>query len=271
MLAQDLLKTRPDGTALTALTRQQLDIRDTAALERAIVENQPEWVLNCAGLANVDAAEADRELAFAVNATAVAEMARLCRKRGVRLLHFSSDYVFDGATPGFYSEEDTPHPINVYGESKLAGEEAIRRSGVAHLLIRPQWLFGSTGRSFVGLMYERATSRQQTRAVDDQWACCTYTVDLARATWDLLGRFEGTVHIANRGKVSRYIIAARIFDHFGAGSLVTPCTTAEFASQTRRPANSALSVRLVERILGRNMPGWEGALDRYLAAKTTPK
>ena len=265
MLAQDVLKTTPDGVELTALSRQQLDIRDTEALERAIVERRPDWVFNCAGLANVDAAERDRDVAFAVNATAVEEMAKLCRKHGVRLLHFSSDYVFDGTASGFYSEDDAPHPINIYGESKLAGEEGIRRSGARHLLIRPQWLFGSSGRSFVGLMYERARSRQPTRTVDDQWACCTYTVDLARVTWDLLGRFEGTVNVANRGKVSRYTIAARIFEHFGAGALVTPCSTADFASTTRRPANSALSVRRVEEILGRQMGGWKDALDCYLA------
>jgi dTDP-4-dehydrorhamnose reductase len=268
MLAHDLVRLKPPEIVVTPLTRQDLDIRDVAGLERAIEQSQAHWVLNCAGLTNVDAAEVDRDTAFAVNSAAVERMAALCLARDIRLLHFSTDYVFDGTVTGFYSEDDTPRPVNVYGESKLAGEEALQLSGVRHLLIRTQWLFGTRGRSFVRLMCDRARARHPTRVVADQTGCFTYTVDLARATWDLIGRdTEGTVHVANRGKVSRYALAARIFEHYGVGPLVTSCTTEEFGFTTRRPANSALSVRRVERLLHREMPSWQDALGRYLTKR----
>jgi dTDP-4-dehydrorhamnose reductase len=267
MLARDLARAKPSSVDLTALTRQELDIRDAGALDRAIERHRPQWVFNCAGLTNVDAAELDREAAFAVNADAAEQMARLCLEHDARLLHFSTDYVFDGSVTGFYSENDLPRPLNAYGESKLAGELAVKRSGVPHLIIRTQWLFGTGRRSFVGLMCERALARQPTRVVANQVGCCTYTVDLSRITWELIGGTEGIVHVANRGKVSRYTLAARIFDHFGAGSLVEPCTAEEFGSTTRRPVNSALSVCRVEQVLGHAMPTWDDALGRYLAER----
>jgi dTDP-4-dehydrorhamnose reductase len=268
MLARDIVRTKPATATLKTRSRAELDIRDTVAFERAAEESRPDWVFNCAAFTRVDDAEADRETAFAVNATAVERMAAVCATRNVRLLHFSTDYVFDGGNRGFYSVDDAPHPINAYGESKLAGEVAIERSGVRYLLIRPQWLFGVHGRSFVGLMYDRARAGQATRVVADQMGCCTYTVDLARATWDLIGRTEGIVHIANRGKVSRYDLAARIFEHFGAESFLSPCSVEEFGSTPRRPANSALSVRRAEQLLGREMPAWDDALARYLAERS---
>jgi len=267
MLAHDIVATKPADVALTTRSKAELDIRNAVAIESAIDESKPDWVFNCAAFTRVDAAEADRETAFAINAFAVERMAVVCAKRGARLLHFSTDYVFDGANSGFYSADDIPHPLNVYGESKLAGELAIQRSGVRYLLIRPQWLFGVHGRSFVGLMCERACARQTTRVVADQLGCCTYTVDLARATWELIGRAEGIVHVANRGKVSRYALAARIFAHFGAQSFLSPCSVEEFGSTTRRPANSALSVRRAEQLLGREMPVWDDALHRYLSER----
>jgi dTDP-4-dehydrorhamnose reductase len=249
---------------VVALPRAELDITNTADVAHAIREHSPRWVFNGAGMTNVDAAEVDRETAFAVNATAVEAMARLCRERDVRLLHFSSDYVFDGDRDGFYAEDDAPHPINVYGETKLAGDVGVQRSGVEHLIVRPQWLFGTHGRSFVGLMFERAQARQPTRVIADQTGCCTYTVDLAATAWELIARTRGLVHVANRGKVTRHALASRIFRHFQAESLLAPCSSEEFGSRTRRPANSALSVRRVERVLGRAMPPWEDAIDRYL-------
>jgi dTDP-4-dehydrorhamnose reductase len=264
MLARDMVKSRPADVVLAALTRQELDIRDSGALDLAIERNQAQWVFNCAGLTNVDLAETDRDAAFAVNAVAVESMAGLCGTHGAKLLHFSTDYIFDGKNSGFYSEEDVPNPLNTYGESKLAGELAVQRSGAPHLIIRTQWLFGTAGRSFVGLMCERAISKQRTRVVADEAGCCTYTVDLAAAAWELVQSTTGVVHVANRGKVSRYDLAARIFERFQALSLLEPCSAKEFGSTTRRPVNSALSVRRAERILGRAMPNWEDALDRYL-------
>ena len=264
MLARDIISTKPDGVVVDALDREQLDVRDAAAVEDAILSRRPDWVFNCSGITNVEISERDPGVAFAVNADAVGGMAAACARRGAKMLHFSTDYVFEGTTAGFYDEDDVARPVNAYGESKLAGEEALRHSGAAHLLIRTQWLFGVKGRSFAGLMCERAESGQATRVVDDEVGCCTYTVDLAHATWELIGRAEGTLHVANRGKMSRYMLAARIFEHFGSSHLLTSCSSSEFGSTVRRPANSALSVRRAEKLLGRPMPEWPDALARFL-------
>ena len=265
MLARDLASAKPAAVDLDTLARHELDIRDAVAFERALERYRPDWVFNCAGLTNVEVAQADRETAFAVNADAVERMAQLCCARGTRLLHFSTDYVFDGSSAGFYSEDDTPRPLNVYGQSKLAGERAVQRSGVLHLIIRTQWLFGTGRRCFARLMYERAMARQPTRVVADQLGCATYTVDLAPIAWQLIQGTQGIVHVTNRGHISKYDLAARIFTHVGVSSLVEPCTAEEFGSTTPRPANSALSICRAEAILGRRIPSWDDALDRYLA------
>ncbi len=264
MLARDITRAKPADVELIARDHAQLDVRDAAAIVRAVEESRPHWLFNCTGVTDVEAAERDRSAAFAVNADAVAHMAAACADAGAHMLHFSTDYVFDGTQAGFYSETDTPRPVNAYGESKLAGEDALQRSAADHLLIRTQWLFGMHRRSFVGLMCERAQARQPTRVVNDEFGCCTYTVDLARAVWELIEKTRGTLHVANRGRVSRYTIAERIFDHFGVARLLTPCSSAEFGSATRRPANSPLSVTRAERVLGRTMPPWREAIDRYL-------
>ena len=263
MLAHDIIRAAPAGRTLTAFTREQLDVRDAVTLERAVERSEATWLFNCAGLTNVDVAQLDREAAFAVNATAVEHMANACRRHDVNLLHFSTDYVFDGRNTGFYSEDDPPHPINVYGESKLAGERAVEQSGAHYLMVRTQWLFGTRRRSFVGLMSDRARARQRTRVVVDQVGCCTYTVDLAAAVWQLVDSAQGLVHVANRGKVSRYALAARVFEHFGARDLVEGCSAADFSAAAPRPASSALSVRRAEHLLGYELPTWQDALQRY--------
>lgn len=267
MLARDIARACPVDVELIARDHAQLDVRDMAAISKAMEESKPDWLFNCSAFTDVEAVTRDRAEAFAVNGDAVSHMAQACLDAGARMLHFSTDYVFDGEQPGFYSETDTPRPVNAYGESKLAGEEALQRSGADHLLIRTQWLFGMHRKSFAGHMCERAKARQATRVVDDEFGCCTYTVDLAQAAWKLIEKARGTLHVANRGRLSRYTIAERIFDHFGVSALLTPCTSAEFGSATRRPANSPLSVTRAERLLGRTMPPWREALDRYLAER----
>lgn len=267
LLATDLVNRRPAAAEVVRRSRDQLDIRHADAVDRAIRASRPDWVINCAAYNDVDGAETDRESAFAINATAVGELGRLCAVHGASLLHFSTDYVFDGtlAPNAFYAEGDAPHPLNVYGDSKLAGERALERSEARFLLIRTQWLFGVAGRSFVEHMRLRARARQATRVVADEFGCCTYTVDLAQASWALIAAgARGTLHVANRGRVSRYDLARRTFERLGALDCLTPCTTSEFRSATRRPPNSPLSVGRAEAILGYRMATWDQAVDRYL-------
>ena len=274
MLGTDLVRSRPAGHEVTGFSRADLDIRDAGALDRAIRSIRPDWIINAAGHTNVDDTERHSRPAFEVNVDAVAGLAEIGARYGATILHFSTDYVFDGTKPGFYSEDDPPNPINEYGRSKLQSERVLERSAARYLIVRTQWLFGLHGHSFVNLMHERASTRQRTRAVRDETGCCTYTLDLADAVWPLVERgVTGmTLHVANRGAASRYEIARKVFERLGAGACLTACTRAEYESATPRPANSALSIVRVEAILGRAMPFWGDAVDRFLLerARLTP-
>jgi dTDP-4-dehydrorhamnose reductase len=278
LLGGALLKQKPSDVALVAFTRAELDVRDSDALQRAITGCSPDWIINASGLTNVDAAEQDPDLAFAVNADAVGVMARLSRTAKCGLLHFSTDYVFDGRKGDLYTEADEPHPVNVYGESKLAGERLVASSGALYLVVRTQWLYGeagarSSGKSFVQWLWDRALEGVPTRVVADQTGCCTYNVDLARSCWDAMGRLsQGTYHIVNRGRVSRFDIAKRVFRAAGVADIVSPCRGDEIPGRAPRPMNSALDVARFEAAMDRVLPDWTDALDRYLRVKQgTPK
>lgn len=249
-----------------AYRHQDLDIRDTESVARVLVEDRPDWVLNASGLTDVDRAEQDPELALAVNGTAVGELARLCRDRGCALVHYSTDFVFDGTRNGCYTEDDVPAPINAYGRSKLLGEQLLRERAGTYLLVRTQWVYGLHGRAFLSTLWSRAVHRVPTGVVDDQFGGCTYAHDLAEVTWRAMSRLTGTYHVSNRGRVSRYDIAKRIFESAGAAELLQPITAAMAPSRAPRPANTPLCVERVERALGCRLAEWTDAVDRYLAA-----
>ena len=266
MLAHDLIAHAPPDVALTPLGRAELDVTDHAALARAIRDLGPAVVINAAGYTRVDDAERERGLAFAVNGVAPGAIGRAAAAARATVVHFSTDYVFDGEAGAAYREEDPPHPLNVYGESKLAGERALAASGAEFLIVRTQWLFGGCGRSFPRTMWERATQRLPTRVVADQTGRPTYTVDLARVTWRVaLEGVRGVLHAANAGVASRYDVARRVFAAAGAEHLVVPCTTTDFPTPARRPAWSVLDSTRLDRLLGVSLPDWEDALRRFLS------
>jgi dTDP-4-dehydrorhamnose reductase len=267
LLGGEIQRQRPATHALTALTRTEVDVRDADAVRAAIRDTAPDWVINASGYTNVDGAELEPDVAFDVNARAVGDMARLCREQRCGMLHFSTDYVFDGTKSGFYTEDDAPRPINAYGAGKLAGEVRVRESGARHLIVRTQWLYGAEGKSFVSTLRERAAGGMPTRVVDDQFGCCTYSVDLARTVWTAVGRLEGLFHVANRGRVSRYMMARQVFAAAGASEALSACHGAEFPAVARRPANSPLDVSKVEAALRITMPPWTDALARYLSER----
>jgi dTDP-4-dehydrorhamnose reductase len=266
MVARALCDTALPDWSIVARPRAELDVRDPVALAAAIDDARPDWLINTSGYTSVDGAEDHRDEAFAVNGTAVGTMGRLARARRCAVLHFSTDYVFDG-TSGPYTEDDVPNPLSVYGASKLAGETLLRESGAHHLIIRTQWVYGEGGKSFVGSLYDRARNGTPTIAVADQFGGCTYAADLARVVWAAIGRTEGTYHVANRGRVSRYMIAQRIFAACGSARLLTSGKAADFPARARRPANSPLEVRKIEDALGQRMPDWTDAIDRYINAR----
>ncbi len=266
MLAHDLIAHAPPDVALTPLGRAELDVTDQAALARAIRDLGPAVVINAAGYTRVDEAEKERELAFAVNGVAPGAIGRAAAAARASVVHFSTDYVFDGEAGAAYREEDPPHPLNVYGESKLEGERTLAASGADHLIIRTQWLFGGCGRSFPRTMWERATQHLPTRVVADQTGRPTYTVDLARVTWRVaLQGVRGLLHAANAGVATWYDVARRVFAAAGAEHLVVPCTTTDFPTPARRPAWSVLDSTRLDRLLGVSLPDWEDALRRFFS------
>jgi dTDP-4-dehydrorhamnose reductase len=266
MLGHDLLATAPDGVDVVPLARRDLDITDYGGVERAVRDVRPDVIVNAAAYTGVDRAEAEPELAMRVNGEAVGELGRVAKAAGARMVHFSSDYVFDGTAERPYREDDPPHPVNAYGASKLAGETALRASGTEALIIRTQWLFGAHGRSFPRTMWERAARREPTRVVNDQFGRPTYTLDLATATWQLVGSGEGgLVHVANGGVASWFQVAREVFRHAGCSDLVQPCTTAEYPTPARRPRYSVLDTAAFERGIGAALPHWCDAVARFLA------
>ena len=271
MLGRDLVATAPDGVGLSPFNRTELDITDHGALAAAFARVRPNVVLNAAAYTAVDAAESEPEAALRVNAEAVGKLGRMAAQAGARVVHFSSDYIFDGTANTPYTEDSIPNPLNAYGASKLAVERALEASGDQHVIVRSQWLFGLGGRSFPRTMWERAVQRQPTRVVTDQRGRPTYTIDLARATWNLVvSAVTGTVHVANAGEASWYEVAQRVFAQAGAPAALTPCRSDEYPTAARRPMQAGLDTTRAEALLGGPLPPWEDALQRFLQELVGP-
>jgi dTDP-4-dehydrorhamnose reductase len=266
MLGTDLRATRPLDVELTSSDIADLDITDRSAVAARLDAVRPDWVINAAAYTAVDRAEIDTATADAINAIAPGHLATECSDRGIAIVHFGTDYVFPGTATAPYGESDPVAPVNAYGRGKLEGERAVLASGAHALVLRTQWLFGRAGKSFPRTMWERATSRQPTRVVDEQVGRPTYTKDLARATWLLTGRnASGVVHVTNAGApASWYDLARAVFARAGAEGLLAPCTTADYPTPAKRPAYSVLSTERLEGLLGTSLPDWRMAIDRFL-------
>lgn len=261
---------RSRGWAALGLSHAQGDLGCPSRLLEWAERFRPEVVVNCAAYTKVDAAETDRERAFAVNGAGVANAAALAERAGARLVHVSTDYVFDGGLDGKTREpyrEDAPTaPLSVYGESKLEGE----RRALAHersLVVRTSWLFGPRGASFVTTMVGLIEAgRLPLRVVTDQEGCPTSTPSLARALLDLAAReASGIVHYQDREPVSWYAFAVEIARLWSGAVEVIPVTSAEFPRPARRPAYSVLDVGRFETIAGRRVEPWTHGLVETLA------
>jgi len=266
MLGTDLCATAPRGTSVVALDIGDVDITDRAQVASALDDARADWVINAAAYTAVDRAESERPVAEAVNGVAPGHIAGEAARRGVAMVHFSTDYVFAGTASAPYSEGDPVAPVNAYGESKLHGEQAVLSSGAHALVLRTQWLFGRAGKSFPRTMWERATAGLPTRVVNDQTGRPTYTRDLADATWRLVAqRASGIVHATNGGGATTWFEFAReVFARAGAAALLSPCATADYPTPARRPAYSALCTTRLEGLLAGPLPDWRDGLARFL-------
>jgi dTDP-4-dehydrorhamnose reductase len=234
---------------------KDLDITDQSGIRSFLLDLRPAIVINAAAYTDVEGCEDRPDYAFLVNGTAPGYIASACRQIDAILVHYSTDYVFDGSRPS-YTEKDTPHPINVYGASKLRGEERVQAELEDHIIIRTSWLFGPHGRNFVDTMLQLSQSQKEVRVVNDQFGRPTFTQDLAKATAWVAAGDPGIYHITNDGTCSWYEFARTIIPN------AAPCTTDEFPRKARRPKYSIL-----ENTRTPPLRSWHEALSDYLKTK----
>ena len=245
------------------------NITDGRWVQEEIASLKPQVVINAAAYTNVDGCESDRELAFAVNGEGARNIASGCAAINARLIHLSTDYVFDGSSPVPYREEDIPRPLNVYGTSKLLGERYIQEILPDHLIIRTEWLFGRHGKNFVDTILQMAGKGEDLRVVDDQRGSPTFTKDLSQTLSRLLEEgTRGILNVTNSGSCTWYEFARRILQEKGINHPgLTPLSSAKLARPAKRPANSVLDCRKLKRLLGQKLRSWEEALHEYLAGE----
>jgi dTDP-4-dehydrorhamnose reductase len=258
------------GYQVTGVERSMVDITDPASVEQCMAQHDPAIVLNAAAYNQVDVAETEPQAAFLVNALAVRNLAMACRQADARLVHFSTDYVFDGRAGRAYTEDDATHPLGAYAVSKLAGELYARAYLDQPLIIRTSGVFGPGGLNtargnFVELMLRLAAKGQPIRVVEDHVASPTFAPALAARTADLIDRkVDGLLHIGGGTPISWYDWAAKIFDAAGLKPPLKPTNEREFRTAARRPKYSALSNGKMESLGVAPMPSLDAAIRTYL-------
>ena len=244
---------------------EKLDITNSDAVRNIIAGSRPDVVLNCAAYNLVDDAERDPGPAFAINATGVGHLAAACREAGALLVHYGTDYVFDGQKGAPYTEEDTPCPLNEYGRSKLAGEHVLQETSVPFLLFRVSWVFGEGTQNFLYKLLQWADQGRALKVVDDQVSTPTSTRDIVRLTLlALKANLSGAYHMTASGYASRYQIARYFLTRMGMTNTIIPVSTDYFPSPARRPRFSALSNAKLAAALGAEIPDWTSSVDRYV-------
>ncbi len=276
-VGRELMAARlPAGISRIGLGHGDLDLTDRGAVRRVIDRCRPALIVNAAGYTAVDRAEAEPQAAFAVNADGPARLAEAAAAVGSSLLHLSTDYVFDGAKAGAYTEDDPLGPLGVYGASKAAGERAVRERLEHHVILRTSWIFGTHGTNFVKTMLRLGRERDQLHVVADQRGCPTGAADIADAIFAIAqqllierrGDVWGTYHFAGRGSTTWYEFAEAIFERaatfWGRRPAVVPITTADYPTPARRPAASVLDCTRFERTFAIPRRPWTERLDAVL-------
>ncbi|HEX5128566.1 MAG TPA: dTDP-4-dehydrorhamnose reductase [Usitatibacter sp.] len=273
-----------------ARERAQLDLADPASIREGVRAARPDVIVNCAAYTAVDRAETDREAAHAANAVGPGVLGEEAKRCGALLLHFSTDYVYDGSKPAPYVEDDAVNPLSVYGTTKLDGERAVAASGAAHLVLRTSWVYGPRGRNFLFTMLRLGRERPELRIVDDQEGAPTSSRALARLVRELLDRGGDTDRIS-RDEVDRVAAASGIYHATAAGSTtwfgfaqaifeemarqgrlefaaprLVPIATRDYPTPARRPANSVMSNAKLEGAFGVSIADWRSGLVEVVSA-----
>lgn len=262
---------------VTCVDFPEIDLTSGDSIRRWVREARPNIVINAAAYTAVDKAESETDKAMKINGVAPGVLAEEAKKLGALLVHYSTDYVFDGAKTEPYVETDAPNPLGAYGRTKLAGDEAVRAVGGAHLIFRLCWVYGARGQNFMLTMMRLAREREKLRVVGDQVGCPTWSRMIAETTTLALrravaagdlGAFTGTYHLASSGVTSWHGFADAIVKLMPAEgkkcTQVEAITTAEYPTPTKRPAYSVLSCGKLERVFGLRLPHWEDSLKQVL-------
>jgi dTDP-4-dehydrorhamnose reductase len=280
-----------DGRAqVLARDRSAFDLASPASIREGVRAAHPDVIVNCAAYTAVDRAETDREAAHAINAVGPGVLAEEAKRAGALLIHFSTDYVYDGSKPLPYVEEDRVNPLSVYGSTKLEGERAVAQSGAAHIILRTSWVYGPRGRNFLFTMLRLGRERPELRIVDDQRGAPTSSRALARLVRELLdrggdtdeisrdevercGEACGVYHATAAGSTTWFGFAQAIFDEmlrqhrldFAAPRLV-PIATSDYPTPAKRPANSVLSNEKLRAAFGVSIADWRSGLAEVVSA-----
>jgi dTDP-4-dehydrorhamnose reductase len=256
---------------LLVLGHEQLDLADSAAIRRQVRALRPDLLINAAAHTAVDQAEREPELAFAINASAPGVLAEEAAALGIPLIHYSTDYVFDGSKNGAYNEDDSTGPLNVYGRSKLAGEDAIRAIGGQYLILRTSWVYSLHGKNFLLTMQRLLQEREELRVVTDQIGAPTWAGSIARATAELIQHWQagqagpwGTYHLSGQGETSWFGFANAIAEQLRAQgkpcARLQPIPSSAYPTPAQRPLNSRLDCARLQQTWNIRLPGWHEAL-----------
>lgn len=246
-------------------TRQDFDIVDFEATKKFITNYMPDAVIHCAAYTAVDKAEDEQGLCYLVNASATENIAEICKKINAKMLYISTDYVFDGTKDGFYKVDDKPNPINVYGKTKLLGEQAVQKILDKYFIVRISWVFGEHGNNFVKTMLRLGKERKELNVVADQYGSPTYTADLAPLLVEMIKTDKyGVYHATNEGVCTWAEFAEEIFKIAGMDVKVNHITTAEYPTRAQRPMNSRLSKKSLQINNFKYLKLWNDALRQFL-------
>jgi len=270
------------GTVVS-MDRSQLNLADQNAIRHAVQTIKPDLIINPAAYTAVDKAESEPELAYAINAVAPQVLAEEAARVGARLIHFSTDYVYAGTKVGAYVEEDATQPLSVYGKSKLAGEDAIRSTGLQHLIFRTSWVYGAYGKNFLNTILRLAAERDELRIVADQVGAPTSSTSIANAVLAVMGHWQnelvGTYHMVNAGQTTWYGFAMAIVEEYNRIQMahglpllkaspenIHAISTQQYPTPAVRPANSCLDCTKLAKDFSVRLPDWHVALIAELQA-----
>ncbi len=246
----------------------ELSIVDEASVQSFFKNTPINFCINCAAYTAVDKAESEKEKAFVVNAEGVGNLSKACAAYKAPLIHISTDYVFDGTATTPYTESQTPHPVSIYGESKLAGEQLALQNNPDTIIIRTSWLFSTYGNNFVKTMIRLMNERESISVVNDQMGCPTYAADLAEAIINIILNYSsekaGIYHFSNQGAISWFDFAVAIKELINSNCMVNSITTEQYPTAAKRPQYSVFDTAKVRNIFHIEISGWKAALERCI-------